>query len=389
MYLNENLLKRVVEGTAFLGSGGGGKMESGFTFIREILNFTDQVEMLTFPLTEVDKKRTACIVCDMGSITAFDPKQDEALCFAFESLSGHFCKELGKIDAVFPIETGPENTMAPFLLAAKYKIPVIDGDGAGRAVPVLMLSTFAAGQVKNWRPIAISNGLGDSMLVSASDLSKVESVLRETTHTSLFSNSSSLALWPDEVGRIADKCVQGSISMALHCGQLLRGIRIKDGSLIAGALAHVNQLEGFLIGKGKVIYKTSDEKGAFNFTTTKIEQADGTIITIMSQNESLIAFQSNLNYPIAIAPDSICYLKSDFNPCTNAEIGIPAEDLQTEELYLIGVKANDKLLTEKILAGFKTIINELGFAGNTDIPHTNSRPLGDLFLDLAEAAALS
>lgn len=383
MYLNENLLKRIVEGTAFLGSGGGGMMESGFTLIREILKFTDEVEMLTFPLQESDKTRIACIVCDMGSITAFDPQQDEALCFAFDSLSAHFSHELGKINAVFPIETGPENTMAPFLLAAKNRIPVIDGDGAGRAVPKLMLSTFAIDDIKNWHPIAISNGVGDTMLVSASHLPKFEAILRETTHTSMFSNSSSLAMWPDEVGNIAEKCVQGTISAALHCGQLLRGIRIKDEALIAAALPHVDQLEGFLIGKGKVVYKISDEKGAFNFTTTKIEQADGTVITIISQNESLIAFQSNLNYPIAIAPDSICYLRSDFNPCTNAEIAIPEKGKAPEELYLIGVKANQKLLTEKIITGFKGIINELGFAGDTNIRHTNSQPLGQLFLALS------
>jgi DUF917 family protein len=91
-------------------------------------------------------------VCDIGSIGALDKKQTDALRYAFDALAQHFKSTLGPIGALFPIETGPENTMAAFVIAARTGLPVVDGDGAGRAVPTIPFCSFSAlGRVKNWR----------------------------------------------------------------------------------------------------------------------------------------------------------------------------------------------------------------------------------------------
>jgi DUF917 family protein len=389
MVLDKKLLTRILYGSAFLGSGGGGLIESGRKFLEEIGG--SKVSLLTFPFSREHGKLLACVVCDMGSITAFDEKQSDALNLAYETLRDYFnkVKEEKKIQAFFPIETGPENTLAPFVLAARFGFYVIDGDGAARAVPTLPLSTFSVGGIKNPKPVSIANGNGDSMLVFTKE---PEKILRSVSHIDAFSNSSSLALWPDTVDELFKDCIGGTITRALHCGQLIEGIRENDNKLIEESIGRVNDLSAFVIGAGEVIFKTGLEKGAFNFTTTKIRQKDGSIITIISQNESLIAFSDQSYLPLAIAPDSICYLGFDFNPCTNGEIESIDETVghnkkAKQQIYVIGVKAHKKLQHQDIRNGFKKIIEELGYAGNMDIKTPKQKPLGDLLMGLRRLKA--
>lgn len=384
MVINKKLLTRIMYGSAFLGSGGGGKIAAGIAFIKAING--KKINLLT-DINEKDGQLIACIICDIGSITEFDKNQVKALEFAFEALSKEFEPKLGRpIQAFFPIETGPENTLAPFVLASKFGFPVIDGDGAGRAVPTLPLSTFAINDISNPQPVAISNGVGDLMLVRTNDVKRFDVLLRSVANIEAFSNSASLALWPATVLELSTKSVMGSITKALNVGQLLEGIRSNDENLIKGSLKVVNKLQGFLIAMGEIIYKSNVEKGAFSYTTTKIKQSNGSIVSIISQNESLIVFSSLSTQPIAVAPDSICYLMNDFMPITNAEIDIqtslPAKNKKPQRIFLIGVKANIKLRNPIILDGFRKILEELGYAGNIDLKPVNTRPLGSLFIKL-------
>ena len=383
---------RILYGAAFLGSGGGGMISAGEKFIKEILSTVDHVDLVLFPISDDIKSNAACVVCDIGSITALDPMQSTALKFAFDHLSANFKDKLGEIKFVFPIETGPENTLAAFVLASKYRIPVIDGDGAARAIPTLPLCTFSVEKVAIAEPVVISNGIGELMLVFNHQNGKgIENLVRAIAGLKNYANSASLALWPGSVNELSDKCIQGSITSALFCGQLLEGIRNNDESLIKESIDQVNQLDGYLIGMGPVISKIEEETGAFNFTTTVIKnKIDRHNLTVLSQNESLIVFNDSSLGPVSMAPDSICYLKSDFFPCTNAEIKTTTEEDSTgkQRLYLIGVKPHQKLMHPEIQEGFRKIIRELGYAGKMDIKTPDAKPLGDLFMELKKGPSL-
>src|SRR5690606_32253297 len=107
-----------------------------------------------------------------------DPKQDEALQYAYEMLLAHVAG--GKtIEALFPLETGPENILAPFVLAARHGLAVVDGDGAGRAVPTLPLCTFSSDDAYIDLPIAMANGDGDRILVDSESNLTHEALLRD------------------------------------------------------------------------------------------------------------------------------------------------------------------------------------------------------------------
>lgn len=380
--INESDLYRILWGSALLGSGGGGAIKAGQTFIDLIKASGKPITMLSFPLTKEEENQLACVLCDIGSINAFDEKQADALVYAYETLAAHF-DHMGAIRSVVPIETGPENTLAPFVVAAKFGLSVLDGDGAGRAVPTLPLSTFSVAGIANWRPVMMSNGQGDIVAVNSHRFDKYDNLLRSLAHVGHFSDSASLAMWPDTVGALAAHAVPGTITRALHCGQLLEGIREQKPDLVMQSLPVVNQLDAYLIGAGTIRYANTSDSGGFTFSTVKIEnQTDKNTLTILSQNESLLVYNTDLPGPVAMAPDSICFLGQDLYPYTNSEIS----DCR-HPVYVIGIQAHQQLRHPIIMAGFRHVMEELGYAGGASVYTGATKPLGDLIVELSDRQA--
>src|SRR5437588_555095 len=73
-----------------------------------------------------------------------------------------------KADATMPIEAGGVNSTIPFVVAAKTGLPVIDGDGMGRAFPELQMETFSVYGIPG-SPIAIHDEKGNSAVLNAVD----------------------------------------------------------------------------------------------------------------------------------------------------------------------------------------------------------------------------
>jgi DUF917 family protein len=386
MFMDKYLLEYLLQGAALLGSGGGGSKAAGTVFKDSILSRTRGIELLTHPLSQSDQSRTACIVCDIGAVSAFDEHQVSALQHAFEGLTEAFLNKMGPITALFPIEIGPENVLAPFVLASIYPgVAVIDGDGAGRAVPTIPLSTFSIQPPRNWQPVALASGKGDLMMVTSDRVENFDTLLRKVAHLPDFSDSASLALWPDIVGTLWEKSVQGSVSRGVYCGMLLEGITSGSQILIDAALPAVNALQGWLIGQGKLLYKQTSKSRGFDFTTTKF-QSGSEILTVISQNENLMVFSDQADGPIALAPDSICYLKADMTPLTNAEIAL-TNNLTEEHFFIIGVQASEKLGHPIIREGFDAIVQDLRYNTCKSIITQQAIPLGELLLHLAPPPA--
>ena len=47
-----------------------------------------------------------------------------------------------KLDAIAPFEMGGANSMVPMIVAAALDIPLVNGDGMGRAFPELQMITY-------------------------------------------------------------------------------------------------------------------------------------------------------------------------------------------------------------------------------------------------------
>ncbi len=352
-------LYRILWGSAFLGSGGGGSIKAGKYFISVIESYGNPIQLLTLPLTAEMEKEWACACCDIGANGALDPEQAKALIYAYELLLKHVAPNTG-IKAIFPLETGPENMLAPFVLAAHFNLAVIDGDGAGRAVPTLPLCTFSADDRYKTLPIAMSSGTGDRLLVQSESNVTHEALLRDLVQLSRFQNSASLAMWPDQLKFMVDRCVPGSVSRAMDCGKLLEGFRNNDQSLVDESIPLVNKLRGYLIGRGHLQTVTESTSGGFSFARIILENTkSNTLYTVVAQNESLVAYSSDSQAPVAYAPTSICYLRTDFYPYTNAEMTDQSVLEKHPEVFLIAVLPQEQLSLPKLKDGFSQIIHDL------------------------------
>src|SRR5690606_15788040 len=210
---------------------------------------------------------------------------------------------------------------------------------------------------------------------------KYDNLLRSLAHVGHFSDSASLAMWPDTIGTMAAHAVPGTITRALRCGQLLEGIRTQKPDLVAQSLPVVNQLNAYLIGMGTVSYANTSDSDGFTFSTVKIDnQIDSNTLTILSQNESLLVYNTDLPGPVAMAPDSICFLGQDLSPYTNSEIG----DCQ-QPVYVIGIQAHLQLRHPAIMAGFRHVMEGLGYAGGASVYTGVTKPLGDLIVELSNS----
>lgn len=362
-------------GSALLGSGGGGSISTGRNFIKIILQQKRKVELVDKPSDEF-----GFVLADIGAVSAEESQQELAIYHAFDRLND-YCKAVYKkqCKCVFPVETGPENTFAPILLAAKKGLDVYDGDGAGRAVPQIQLCSYASAGIQP-SPAAITNDKNDSMLVFCDDPAGLDALLRPVTAAPQFGNSASLAFFPAPLKNLAKACVYGSISYALYTGMLLKALAQKDGERMKEAMTVVNKKEACLLCSGKVISVTDQVQGAFDIGSVTIKTKKGDLITIYNQNENLIAFSSGQSAPLAVAPHSICYVRRFLQPITNAEIK------KDDEVSVLCIKAVPQLMKPFVLKGFQKLLNGLGYGGKAaGIQSENPlMPLGKLLQSLSE-----
>jgi DUF917 family protein len=132
-----------------------------------------------------------------------------------------------------------------------------------------------------------------------------------------------------------------------------------------------------VLGRGRVQTVRQQQTGAFDFGTIQIaDEQRGGLLTILTQNENLILFSSTEPAPLLAAPHSISYLKTDLNPLTNSEIAVD------DDVYILGIAADDRLLTPAILSGFAALLGQLGYGGQLPALPDALLPLGTLLAQL-------
>ena len=145
MMLGKEELEDIANGACLLASGGGGTIEAPKWIIPKILKLSDHVTAIG--RDEVEPSAKGAVVACMGSPKALKEIGFHGSAFRAWDLLEQTLKE--KFSFSIAIETGSVNTFIAMLAAAKMGIPVLDADGAGRAVPTLAMLTFS-------QPIPIS-----------------------------------------------------------------------------------------------------------------------------------------------------------------------------------------------------------------------------------------
>ncbi len=388
--LNPAELEALIVGGCFFGSGGGGTLTSAKSLLRHFrvgdYYPTDQVKVIP---AESATEGDAVVVAYMGAPAKLDTaKYPVGPAKAVEKVMQRLSAQGRRLKYIVPPESGALGFLVACLVAAKYDLAVVDADGAGRAVPSLPMLTFAAEGVPPDPAFVVSQG-GLAVELDVESLDSrgsaahqtemstiVEHMLRPIISEPQFGQFGGLATWIMDPPLLKQALkVPGTLSRALAFGKKILSGEI-DSSKGIFAFLEEHRLKGFSLFSDGVLHAASQSSvGGFDLGRIEIARGHRRAISLY-QNESLIAWDSALSHPLAMAPDSIAYFL-DENPqrvVSNGDLvaadGSLLPKFQGTKVTLIGVTADPALRVTHgpaqeglILRSFMAQLKSMGYQG--------------------------
>lgn len=319
-------------GAGILGTGGGGDPRLGRLRLKAIFeneDYPDHVEIIS--PEELSPNATVASVGGMGAPTISRekfPKGDEDLksLRAIETASGD------KVDAIIPGEIGGANSMAPLCVAALTGLPVIDGDGMGRAFPELQMDTFFIyGAPVNFAANTDEHG-NQVVYQDIQSAAQLEKFARSITVD--MGGRSGYAFPLMEGSFVSEYAIADTVSLARELGRRVHEGRDGGGNPIR---AIEETLDANALFTGKIVDVFRRNREGFAFGEVSLAALDGDAsLTIEFQNEFLIARDED-DTVLASVPDLICIVDKDTGaPITTGSLrygqrvkvmGVPAPKL--------------------------------------------------------------
>ncbi|MDP1732672.1 MAG: DUF917 domain-containing protein [Devosia sp.] len=296
-------MEDIAVGGAIMGTGGGGDPYVGKLMAQEAIKAHGPVR-----LVDVDQFPDDALivpVCMMGAPTVMTEKlpQGDELVTAFRSLE----KLLGhKIDAVLCGEAGGVNSTTPFVVAAATGLPLVDGDGMGRAYPELQMVTFTMHGVSA-TPMVLCDDKGNSLVLDTVSNAWTERLARAAT---VEMGGSALLAFYSMSGAVAKKAVvRGTLTL---CAELGRTLREAKANHLDPVEAIVERLEAEVIFHGRVKDVDRRTVGGFARGTARfegVEEWQGHDLRLDFQNEFLMAERDGA--VLVTTPDLITLLEAE------------------------------------------------------------------------------
>lgn len=302
-------MEDIAIGGAILGTGGGGDPYVGKLMAQQAIRKHGPVKIID--VEELADDALVVPVCMMGAPTVMTEKlpQGDELMTAFRQLE----QLLGrKIDAVLCGEAGGVNSTTPFVVAAASGLPLVDGDGMGRAYPELQMVTFTMHGVSA-TPMVLVDDKGNSIVLETVSNAWTERLARAATVE--MGGSALLAFYPMD-GKTAKKAVvRGTLTLCANLGMTLREARAAHAEPVD---AIADMLGATVIFHGRV--KDIDRRtvGGFARGSAWFDGVDtwkGRSLKLDFQNEFLMAERDG--EILVTTPELITLLEADSgNPVT-------------------------------------------------------------------------
>ncbi len=360
--LRKDDLETIVYGATFLASGGGGSFASGWNLVK---HFPDhgRVQAVSVEEAGADENALSAVVAYIGAPDAIAGlgKPTGAI-NALKKLNQLYNN---RIHYIVPVEIGGLSTIVACLTAAELEMAVVDGDGAGRAVPTLTMTTFA-GAGYSGNPSVLDNSDGEGLLVEVEAISDVEGLVRPILGAPAYNEKAGLAMWP----MTAQELIQGvpirdTLTLSWKLGHALRHSEQKIETLLRTLQGEGR--EPYRLMQGRVHLLSEQTRGGFDFGKVVFRDQDGAPKGyIYNQNENLVAWSPQQARPLAIGPDSICYVTLSGLPFSNADIQgkVDGQPIEGQESLLVGVTARDELRRNPEIRGaFKRTLVNQGYPG--------------------------
>ncbi|MCH8550513.1 MAG: DUF917 domain-containing protein [Natronospirillum sp.] len=359
--LNREQLECIIEGAAFLGSGGGGPLSLARPLIDYMANQSLWPTVASFDQIKTGPVGTVAGIGSPAAASGGDMGFTRApvrMVRLMEQLTG------SSFRCLIPGETGPMNSLIPLLAGAQRGIPILDADGAGRAMSTLGMSTF--NETAPVHPFVIGNEASEgetpiTAQLTLNDPSQADAMSRSIVSSPAFDSAGAFSTWPSTVEALNKVVVHGSLSLCFSIGTILRQSQAAGIDPLP-ALAEQPELKPRLrvLFSGPITGVDVDTTGGFDRMTVRLGKKPSQL-TIMGLNENMIAWSDSASSPVCMGPDSICYVTTDGHAFSNASV----EDImkQGKTVHVIGLVADQALKKPSILRAYATVLAQLGYAG--------------------------
>jgi DUF917 family protein len=205
-------LRDLARGCAFLGSGSGGDPDLGLVMALHALTEHEPVDVVA-----VDDVPDGTLVMPCGLVGAaaladervWSGDEGRILVERVEELFGT------RVGALMAFEIGGANGILPVTWAARTGLPLVDGDGMGRACSDLGRQAMrVAGRSAS--PVVLTDGRGNTVVLHAADEAWAERIARMVS-TSL-GGVCAAALFCLPAERARSSVIRGSVSRAVSVG---------------------------------------------------------------------------------------------------------------------------------------------------------------------------
>lgn len=322
-------LEPLLLGGCFFGSGGGGTVVSARNLVSHFEKGgyypSDHVRVVS---VDEATEGESVMVAYMGAPEAIDSATHPVgPVMAVENVRKRLAAQGRKLAYVVPPESGALGFTVACLVAARLGLAVVDGDGAGRAVPSLPMLTFASRHVDPRPAFLVSqDGLSVELDVTPrrgeggdrqhqEDVSIiVEQMMRPIVAAPEFNEFGGLAMWVMSPHTLRHALpIRGTLQRALSFGRaLLAGELRRADEVVAYLQRQFGVRAQALFDTGVIASAQVDTTGGFDLGTVVIraaggQAADAPTATVLYQNESLLAWSSRSARPVCMAPDGIAY----------------------------------------------------------------------------------
>lgn len=307
-------------GSVFLATGGGGDPYVPQLLTKQALQQMGPVELVS--PDELDNDANVVAIGGVGAPTVsleLLPSVQESVdaLAAFQTHTGQ------KIDAVASFEIGGGNSLIPILAALGNGLPIIDGDGMGRALPEAQMMTYAIAGAKP-TPAVACDYAGNITTFSTQDTPTYERHIRALAMAS--GGMLTVAEHPMKGSFIKQAIIPDTVSFSIALGKVLRLNRGNAENM----LPHLQEIfKKSVYGKcellycGKVTDKATRIVGGFDIGEATIASFDNSQpdLLIHIKNEYLVA-QLDLGEHkkvLATVPDLIVIVDYETSVPINAE----------------------------------------------------------------------
>jgi DUF917 family protein len=350
--LTKENLYDYVRGSAILGCGGGGSVESGINMIDEAIEKGYKFNLVG--INEVDEENILCILAGVGGgvpqeikdrVAPYNAKFEQnpetrltRLSKSAEELSAYIGK---KIFSYIAAETGAGNGVLPMYLNAREGKPSIDGDCCGRAKPEMGLSLTRVANIPVTPLAMISPFMETVILKDAVDDDRAEDITRSVAVAC--GGGVTVARCPSTVEKFKKALAPNQVTLCIKIGQAIKKAKYANNSPES---EFIKASKAYKLFEGEVKSFEMEGRGGFNWGNWYIDGRGSYrnhAMRIWFKNEHLIGWIDDS--PRITCPDLICVIdKGSFEGLSNF---VENKTHNSKLVSVYGIRAIDQWRTPK------------------------------------------